>query len=836
MANPNPFLFGSEPQADMANPFMQAAGGMADPNPFMAQQQMMGQQPAFNQFGQMGHADAANPFGGMGYQAQGMMGYGYQAAHNSNPYGNAFDQYGSMAHMNTNTSSVPSSAYHAPAASQPSSLSGAALFGVETSVPSSSAAQPAVGAQQQNVGETLFGVETPTNATAVSASAGKNVGAALFGEEPTPATMITSPPAADVNPFLASQEPAVSSADPTMAANPFADDSQDLSIQSKGELEDATKPAATAESQLPQLSTEDGKEQRPQTLVTEMVGGLEVSTSDMLQKLEIAKTPVIQEDVVKDEPTPPSDTDSDSDSDSSAPKVATQMKGDTAADTDAESEVEEIAKAPAIVIEKESTEPKGDTGFSGIFSSELDVTADTIQTATSHVDLNSETDLVNTNATENDTKADENSQPKEKINSDSDEPPSYYDATEPEKPAVLSTGDAIFADLPAVPNIKSTGAAIFGLSDESAAGTTGAALFDIVAPEQDKPYHGQMTGWDENFDKKFERAEMDAVSSRPMDAFGGFGTNTGAAAFGYGAPPPAFGDEPSFGDSFGMLPVTADLNNPFLAEKSGFPGPGEKSGEDAETPLFDSDVSKPLQVFPRLDYESEGWDMYIRHPPKKKITAQRFWKKVHVRIVNQGDNPAILLFDSKEAKEPFQELPLQAAYSLSDISHQIFDQYSKVFTIKLQYIFYKERAGIRPGQVSKMQKLTDKIGFLAKAVEDADYQGVKEFASDMKKLGVPLEHAPQISELLKLASYSYEDMKQFSVCIEERLFKLDVHRDRALTYKTEEVQMTAVDEVYVEQDADGHILQHLCRVRVFFLSFLSGNMGNPQFKNAFLEA
>ena len=153
---------------------------------------------------------------------------------------------------------------------------------------------------------------------------------------------------------------------------------------------------------------------------------------------------------------------------------------------------------------------------------------------------------------------------------------------------------------------------------------------------------------------------------------------------------------------------------------------------------------------------------------------------------------------------------------------QVFDQYSKVFTIKLQYIFYKERAGIRPGQVTKMQKLTDKIGFLAKAVEDADYQGVKEFASDMKKLGVPLEHAPQISELLKLASYSYEDMKQFSMCIEEKLFGLDVHRDRALTYKTEEVQMTAVDEIYVEQAADGHITKHLCRVRVFFLSFLSG--------------
>ena len=74
----------------------------------------------------------------------------------------------------------------------------------------------------------------------------------------------------------------------------------------------------------------------------------------------------------------------------------------------------------------------------------------------------------------------------------------------------------------------------------------------------------------------------------------------------------------------------------------------------------------------------------------------------------------------------------------------MFDQYSKIFTLKVQFVSYKERAGIRPGQISKLEKLTGKIGFLAKAVEDADYKGVKEFASDMKKLGMPLEHAAQV--------------------------------------------------------------------------------------------
>ena len=86
---------------------------------------------------------------------------------------------------------------------------------------------------------------------------------------------------------------------------------------------------------------------------------------------------------------------------------------------------------------------------------------------------------------------------------------------------------------------------------------------------------------------------------------------------------------------------------------------GSGDGESPETPLFDSDVSKPLDPFPRLDYAGDGWEMFIRHPPKKKITAQRYWKKVWVRLVMQGDNPAVLLFNHKDDKDPFQELPLQ---------------------------------------------------------------------------------------------------------------------------------------------------------------------------------
>lgn len=246
------------------------------------------------------------------------------------------------------------------------------------------------------------------------------------------------------------------------------------------------------------------------------------------------------------------------------------------------------------------------------------------------------------------------------------------------------------------------------------------------------------------------------------------------------------------------------------------------SQETPPTPLFDEDVSQPLEDFPRVTYTGDGWEMQLRQPNKKKITGQRFWKKIFVKLVYQADSPILQLFNKKDDKDPFQELPLLTCYSVSDIGAQQFDQYGKIFTIKLQYIFYKERPGVRPGQVTKAERITNKLSQFAAYAIQGDYQGVKEFGSDLKKLGLPVEHAPQISQLFKLGSQCYEAMKQFSCAIEEALFRLSAHRDRALNYKMEEVQITVVDELYVEQNAEGHVEKQIARVRLFFLGFLTG--------------
>ena len=96
--------------------------------------------------------------------------------------------------------------------------------------------------------------------------------------------------------------------------------------------------------------------------------------------------------------------------------------------------------------------------------------------------------------------------------------------------------------------------------------------------------------------------------------------------------------------------------------------PRSDSQETPPTPLFDEDQTVPLEVFPRIEYQGQMWEMQLRQPNKKKITSQRFWKKVFVKLGRQGDVPVIQLYSGREDKDPFQELQLQPCYSVSDIS------------------------------------------------------------------------------------------------------------------------------------------------------------------------
>ena len=798
MSAPNPFMYGgggAAPAAD--NPFGDNSGAV--PNPYMAQQAQQMGYGGYNQYGQMQPGMAMGM--GMqqpGMQQPGMMGYG---AYGQQPQFGQQQQYNQFGQPIASTNAVASNA-------------GAALFGDPTSIPQMPPVPPRRGlpaaaevnpfadmTPQQAASPQQFGTPGTSTPGSVAAPAEANPFADMVA---TPAQAATPPVAsgtatpangfpamAEVNPFAAATEVQCIKSPPGAAvANPFADEP----VPSEAVVIIGETSAA------PEVTP------RAKAAVLEMVGGLETE----MERMDVAKTPNVptKEDPESSETESESESESTKESVKEGPKVTKAPVTEKGLPTKADDESDTNEKGAACESKPAENEESSDSDDSASTSRRQSSTAP------------AEAEAVSSGILSGGTAAGHFSDAREFGAPVGGTGAALFGETELAPPK-LSTGDAIFSDLPAT-NIKSTGAAIFGISDESAAGSTGAQIFDIQGPEVSKPLHGQMSGWDDAFDQKFDVASAPLNPNAAIDAFGGM--NMAQNQFGYGAP------EPEFGDAFGLAPMEADLNNPFKAEEAGFPGPGKKKknadGTTPETPLFDDDTSKPLEPFPRINKEVDGWEMFIRHPPKKKMTSQRFWKKIWVRISqpNPADPPTVLLYNHKDDKEPFQELPLQTAYSLSDISHQVFDQYTKIFTVKLQYIFYKERAGLRPGQITKMQSLTNKIGMFAKAVEDADLKGVKTFASDMKKLGVPLEHAPQISELLKLASINYEDMVQFSTCIEEKLFRIaDMPPPRSLTYKTEEVQMTAVDEVYVEQDNSGHIIKQICRVRIFCLCFLSGS-------------
>ncbi|KAK3094084.1 hypothetical protein FSP39_024007 [Pinctada imbricata] len=205
---------------------------------------------------------------------------------------------------------------------------------------------------------------------------------------------------------------------------------------------------------------------------------------------------------------------------------------------------------------------------------------------------------------------------------------------------------------------------------------------------------------------------------------------------------------------------------------------------------------EPLESFyPASD--KQIWKLMLRQPTKKKLTTNRYWKNISVKVLRQSDGPVIKLYRDDECKDSVQELPLQPCYSVSDISLQHYDQYGKIHTVKMQYIFYRERVGL------KAERLTP--SFVRKP-----------------KATMILDHAPQVSELMKFGCLDKLEMQSFVREIEDSLMNLEVHREKTLTYVKEEVCAEVWDEYMAELDSTGKMLTQKARCRVFFLAFVTG--------------
>ena len=94
-------------------------------------------------------------------------------------------------------------------------------------------------------------------------------------------------------------------------------------------------------------------------------------------------------------------------------------------------------------------------------------------------------------------------------------------------------------------------------------------------------------------------------------------------------------------------------------------------------------------------FTGDGWTMLLRQPTKKKLTQNRYWKEVYVKLTTQNETPVIRVYKDSECKECLQELGVQYSYTLCNLGLQQFDQYSKCHTVKIQYVFYRERVGVK---------------------------------------------------------------------------------------------------------------------------------------------
>ncbi|KAK0409720.1 hypothetical protein QR680_004712 [Steinernema hermaphroditum] len=241
---------------------------------------------------------------------------------------------------------------------------------------------------------------------------------------------------------------------------------------------------------------------------------------------------------------------------------------------------------------------------------------------------------------------------------------------------------------------------------------------------------------------------------------------------------------------------TPEGGSPVSSRPIGFDDDFKEGADDLHTPtpLFDEDDKEPLEEFPPK-FAGDGWDLMIRHPVKKKIMSDRFWKPCYARI--QGTT--LLLFNSKQEQKPFHELMLQACYSLSDVSLQAYDVYGKIHTVKLQHVLYKERVGIRPGQISRLME------------------------GHITKYGMPLEHSAQCTVLLKFGCLNAAELASFVTTVEDILFRCPARRETTPTYKQDEVQVHCYDEYCAYVDKNNVIKDQKARVRLFCLAFVTGS-------------
>ncbi|XP_078145500.1 stonin-2 [Centroberyx gerrardi] len=188
----------------------------------------------------------------------------------------------------------------------------------------------------------------------------------------------------------------------------------------------------------------------------------------------------------------------------------------------------------------------------------------------------------------------------------------------------------------------------------------------------------------------------------------------------------------------------------------------------------------------------EGWPMLLRIPEKKNIMSSRHWGPIYVRLSDEG---LLQLFYEQGLDKPFRTLHLDPQHEVSEHRLQSYEETSRVHTISVDLVQYREKRRIQPKS--------------------------------------PITHQPIREQLVKLATTSYHDYLSFRYSLVELLRHLPANAAVSGSAgpitptgggpSEEEVQVEVRDEFYgTVAEGDGRILKQLVITRVHVLAFLSG--------------
>lgn len=215
------------------------------------------------------------------------------------------------------------------------------------------------------------------------------------------------------------------------------------------------------------------------------------------------------------------------------------------------------------------------------------------------------------------------------------------------------------------------------------------------------------------------------------------------------------------------------IPDPDATEGTILPDDAEETEGDGVT------LYEPAHMVPK-----EGWPMLLRIPEKKNIMSSRHWGPIFVRLT---DSDLLQLFYEKGLDKPFKEFQLNARLELSEHRLQNYEENSRVHTLSLDHVTYKEKRKIQPK--------------------------------------VSVVHIPVKEQMVKLGTHDYQDFLSFKHALQEKLVGLLPDPESISSpYSEEEIQVEVVDVFHgVLSKGDGCIMQQLVTTRISVLAFLNGS-------------